>query len=273
MVGSGAPGARRAGARGRAHPGQRAVAVARGGRRRSARPTPTGRRGRGRGRARGHGPRRRAPGRRPGPAGPGLDVAAAGRPHRLRSCCAPTSPPPAAAGCPLLTGVALAEAVGEVTGVRAVAEVAQRPARRATAASWPGSSPRARGTAVVVGVGLNVDHDRRRSCPTPGRRWPGCSARPVDRGAGAAGLPARGRAALPPLDGGPRRPGGLRPGRRTTSPGRSTVGTDGRRRPCPTARPSRGSARGGRLGRPAVVATPQGRSSSPRGTCGTCGGS
>ena len=158
---------------------------------------------------------------------------------------------------PLLTGVALAEAVGEVTGVR-------------TSLKWPndllavdgrklaGILAESTGTAVVVGVGLNVtttarraarhrdvagpgarrDRRPRRRCCWPSsarverryRRWTEALGDPVSSGlaAGLPGLVAR------------------------------RSGTDGRGDACPTARRSRASREAvdwdGRL----VVATAEG---------------
>ena len=88
------------------------------------------------------------------------------------------------------------------------------------------------------------------SCPTPGRRWRWSPAATVDRGAGAAGLPARVRAALPAVGRGARRPGLLRPGRATTSRWSLHGRDDGRGHPARRVDP-RGRRRGGRLGRPA----------------------
>ncbi|MGY1784024.1 biotin--[acetyl-CoA-carboxylase] ligase [Geodermatophilus sp. SYSU D00698] len=81
---------------------------------------------------------------------------------------------------PLLTGVALAEAVGEVTGVR-------------TSLKWPndllavdgaklaGILAEATGTAVVVGTGLNVT-TRREELPPTGSSLTLVTGAPVDRG-------------------------------------------------------------------------------------------
>ena len=181
MVGSGAPGARRRDAGGRPDPRQRALAIARGGRRDRARPTPT---------------LVRLPPARTPPEGSVLvaehQVAGRGRLDRVW-----TSPPragltvsfllrpdvPAArrGWLPLLTGVALAEAVGEATGVLRLAEVAQRPARPRRPQAGRASSPRAPGRRSSSASG-STSRRRRTSCPTPGRRWPGAPGRPVDRG-------------------------------------------------------------------------------------------
>ena len=91
---------------------------------------------------------------------------------------------------PLLTGVALAEAVAEVTGVLPSLKwpndllAARRP--------QAGRDPRRElGRAPSSSASGSTSRRRPRSCPTPGRRWPGSPAATVDRGAGAAGLPAR----------------------------------------------------------------------------------
>ena len=174
--------------------------------------------GRGRGRPRGDGARRRAPGRRPGPAGPGLDVAAAGRAHRLLPAA------PRRAGRPPRLAAA-ADRGGPGRGGR---RGHRRPRPRSsgpttcspsTAASWPASSPRAPATAVVVGVGLNVNTTAE-ELPDTGTSLARRARRAGRPRPGPARLPPRGGAALPALDGGPRRPGLLRPGRRTTWPGR-----------------------------------------------------
>ena len=142
---------------------------------------------------------------------------------------------------PLLTGVALAESVGEVDRRPRLAEVAQRPARRRrpqarrhprrerrdggrrrrraqrlhhrrraarhrdVAGAWCSAR---RSTAAPVLLAFLRAFERRY------RRWTEALGDPVSSGL-AAGLPGAGR---------------------------STVGTDGRGRPCPTARPSTGSA-------------------------------
>ena len=107
-------------------------------------------------------------------------------------------------------GVALAEAVGEVTGVRA-------------SLKWPndllagdgrklaGILAESSGTAVVVGVGLNVSTTAA-ELPDTGTSLARRHRRGRRPRAAAARLAPRRGAALPALDRGARRPGGLRSG-------------------------------------------------------------
>ena len=254
MVGSGAPRARRRSARGRRSPGRPAVSGARvevveeiGSTNAELAP------GRGaRTAPRGHRPRRRAPGGRAGPARPRLDLAAAGRAHRLLP-----APPRRPRRPPRLAPAADRGRAGRVgrRGHRraAVAQVAQRPARRATAASWPGSSPRRRLPPArprsSSGVGLNVSTTAE-ELPDTGTSLSRVTGATVDRGAGPArASSARSSSATGagPSTSATRSPPAWP---RTTSPGRSTVGHDRRRRPARRLDP-RGRRGGGRLGRPA----------------------
>ena len=197
----------------RADPRQRALAVARGGRggrldqRRTGRPAAADGRRRGR--------RCSWPSTRPpaaaGSTGSGRRRRGPGSPSP--SCCGPTSRPPAAGWLPLLTGVALAESVGEVTGVRA-------------SLKWPNDLLAVDGRKLAGILAESSGHGRRRrrraqrvhdrppSCPTRVPRSPSSPARRRRPRAGAARLPPRRGAALPALDGGARRPGHLRAGRR-----------------------------------------------------------
>ena len=149
---------------------------------------------------------------------------------------------------PLLTGVALAESVGEVDRRPRVAEVAQRPARPRRPQA--GRDPRrgASGTAVVVGVGLNVSTTAEASCPTPARRWPRSPGPPST---GAPLLLAFLRASSGATGAGPRRSATrCSPGwPATTWPGAPPWG-DRRRHAARRIDPG-GRGRGGRLGRPA----------------------
>ena len=127
---------------------------------RSTRPTPTSVTEARQGAA--GGPRRggRPPDGRPGPPRPPLGVAAGGEPAGLRP--APPGmrrgrPPPVHGG----GGAGRRRRLPRRRRRRAVAQMAQRPAgrrRRSWPASWPRptSPERARGAAVVVGIGINV---------------------------------------------------------------------------------------------------------------------
>jgi BirA family biotin operon repressor/biotin-[acetyl-CoA-carboxylase] ligase len=86
---------------------------------------------------------------------------------------------------PLLTGVALAEAVGEITGVRASLKwpndlLALDGRKLAGILAEAGSSP-ARPAAVVVGTGLNVNTDAA-ELPDTGTSLSVVTGAPVDRG-------------------------------------------------------------------------------------------
>ena len=221
------------------------------------------------GRPRGAGARRRAPGGRPGPAGPGLDVAAAGRPHRLVPA-APRRP-----GRPARLAAA-ADRGGAGRGGRRgdrrprLAQVAQRPARRRRpqAGRHPRRERRARRSSSASASTSTTTADE---LPDTGTSLARVLGAPVDRGPVLLGLPARGRAALPPLDRGPRRPGLLRPG-----PGLPGLVVDGRHRGRgePAGRlDARGDGARRSTGTAGWWSPPRrARSSWPRGTCGTCDG-
>ena len=127
---------------------------------------------------------RRAPDRGPRPARPDLGHPAARGADLLAAGARPTAVPVARwPWLPLLTGLAVVDAVRRVAGVDARAEVAQRRARRRSArspGSWSsGSSATGRCRPRSSGVGLNVSSTARRAArrrPPPRWRWPGAGA-------------------------------------------------------------------------------------------------
>src|SRR3954464_13639778 len=155
--------ARRSGARRGAHQGQRAVAVARGGRggRVHQRPTRGGGSGR---RAGGDGARRRGPG--PGPRAARPPASGRGRLDRIwisppragltvSVLLRPDVPAARRGWLTLLTGVALAESVRDITGVLPSLKW-PNDLLAADGSKLAGILAESSGAAVVVGIGLNV---------------------------------------------------------------------------------------------------------------------
>ena len=156
---------------------------------------------------------------------------------------------------PLLAGVALAEAVGEVTGVRASLKW-PNDLLAADGRKLAGILAESSGTAVVVGVGLNVSTTAE-ELPDTGTSLAQVAGTTVDRAPVLLALPARGGAAVPALGRVARRSGLLRAGPGLPGLVARTVGTEvavslpGRLDP-------RGDGAGGRLGRPAGGGDPGG---------------